>query len=738
MKTIVADNSILPGNRNHNLFALYKIHWLWALGFYSGVMVVLTWPLPLNFTTKVPGVLVEDRLQNMWNLWWIKEAVFSFKNPFLTDKLFYPYYSQTELPLLYHTLQLFNGLISLPAQLWSLVAAYNLIVFFSFITSGFGMYLLGRQLGGSFPAALLGGTIFAFSPPHLSNISESITNIMSQEFIPFFALFLHAAGQAEGKSRLKPSVAAAITLALCAYNDWYITAYLIFYAGFYGAWRWLYGLRLNWKWLWSRFYSALLVVAPPVMGGLILAAPLLIPLLLNLNDPRFVLQLGYDREIRSSVALFSLFKPLKTNNAWLTYFLGYVPLALGLAALVIGWRKRKSLAGTFWKGTFYWAMLVIGSLLLALGPELKIENQDPSSTTGIPMPYKILRLLPLVSISRAPGRFVILAVLGLACLAVLGLARLEFRPRLEAVLAGACVLALLVEIAPWPMALNRVEPNPFFQKIAGEPGRYSVLEIPITRHYNSDHYRMLNQTAYGQPVMGGYLSRPIIDPYCDGTTDFKVVCDLRNNLESTAPQNVDPTTRGAALQYLLRINNFKFVAIYKSDYKGRDPAELKQAREMVENQLGPKALIYEDDTLTGYRVPLALLADDPPPGLYLDKGWFTPDYSRDAKTFYRWTREEAIIIATNTRPNSLVRLGLQVVDSQGGPRDIQVLVEGKLLTQFRVEKTRQPQQFSFEAQLPVGRAEIRFRNLQPAGPFPDNSPRRVGIAVSLITIVALN
>src|SRR5919202_2423643 len=64
---------------------------LWAVLGYLALAVVVTYPAVAHFTTAVPGDLIADRDQNLWNRWWIREALGHLANPFHTGLLYYPY-----------------------------------------------------------------------------------------------------------------------------------------------------------------------------------------------------------------------------------------------------------------------------------------------------------------------------------------------------------------------------------------------------------------------------------------------------------------------------------------------------------------------------------------------------------------------------------------------------------------------------------------------------------------------
>jgi len=133
--------------------------------------VFFTWPLALNFLpgagTLVPGYMLEDRDQILWNLWWVSRAVLGGHNPFVTDLIWYP----TPISLYYHTLNVFNGLLAVPLlQVFSLTTTYNLIVLFSFVMGGYGAYLLVHYLCGNRWAALTGSVVFPYSADHVATM----------------------------------------------------------------------------------------------------------------------------------------------------------------------------------------------------------------------------------------------------------------------------------------------------------------------------------------------------------------------------------------------------------------------------------------------------------------------------------------------------------------------------------------------------------------------------------------
>src|SRR5439155_20765820 len=158
-------------------------HHVWALLAYFVLALVVTYPAVLHFTTAVPGDLIADRDQNLWNLWWVREALFRPTNPFQTDLLYYPY----GVSLYYHTLGLPQALIGLlPQLLLSLPAAYNTVLLSAFTLSGYGAFRLAVMYTQKPLASFLGGLVFAFTPYTLDALKGQL-EVLSVQWMPMYA-----------------------------------------------------------------------------------------------------------------------------------------------------------------------------------------------------------------------------------------------------------------------------------------------------------------------------------------------------------------------------------------------------------------------------------------------------------------------------------------------------------------------------------------------------------------------
>jgi hypothetical protein len=166
-----------------------------------------------------------------------------------------------------HTLNLFNGLVSIPLQLlFGLIPAYNLIVFLSLTLAGYFAYLLVTEISGSRRAGFIGGIIYAFGSYHMTHMLGHM-NLLASEWLPAYILCLVRATGAGGRRRTGYTLAAVGALLLLLLCDW---QYILFAALFTLCY-------VPARSIARRALAPLIVAASIGTLWLILAAPLLLP-----------------------------------------------------------------------------------------------------------------------------------------------------------------------------------------------------------------------------------------------------------------------------------------------------------------------------------------------------------------------------------------------------------------------------------------------------------------------------
>lgn len=543
---------------------------LFAVGGYILLTLVLTYPVALTLFTQVPAG--GDAWHNIWNLWWVKQALVDrHVNLYHTDMLYYP----DGVNLYLHTLTPTAGLLSIPLQLAgaNLPAVYNLIMLFSFVLAGYGAFLLCRYVGAARWPAFVGGVVFAFSPYHFAHLYGHM-NLASLQWIPFYILLLLKAVGLPGCSFTRTnaphtvhddapdvdharqngrpllySACAGVLLAVNAYTDLLYAVFLAMFTGLLLAWLLLAPSerrRFREIGMGRRAGGVRALVGAGVF--FVLSAPLLLPSLAEA-------QKGYAQPASNETLVYSsdviqAFTPSEFHPLWgaavaeritglgpymqqkpaseRVVFLGYCVLALGLYA---GLRLRAS------RSVRFWIYAAVATWVLSLGPTLQFFGRSRLPLIGgtLPLPYALLYRLPLLNVARTPSRLAVLTMLALGVLASLALTSLLMRGhtgahsgtgrRLTWRYAAAAVglpLLILFEFlaAPFPT----VPPGwnvPIYKEIAAEGGRFALLELPLRPL--GDY--MAYQTVHGKPIIGGLLARQPPYPLLEQTPVLAYLLD---------------------------------------------------------------------------------------------------------------------------------------------------------------------------------------------------------------------
>jgi len=484
----------------------------------------MTWPAATHLTSAIPGDGF-DGWQNYWNQWWIKEALLVKQTHFFFTDILYP---PSGTSLLFHTLNFFNGLLTLPLQLnFGLAVAYNAVVLFHFTLAGFGLYLLARYLlarlgfrqgQASWGAAFGAGLIFTFSPFHMAHLLGHM-QVFSLTWPPFYSLWLlrtlnewrlaaelvPEGGQLRGL-RAGDLALAGLFLIFTTMVDWYQTLYMLLFTALACLWA-------GWS-VWRDRPRRLTVMLKPALGiagmGLIfglLLSPLIVPMALEAATADYM-RPTFAENVILSADLLAFFTPSELHPLWGDWvfplyqtftsttserlvFAGFVPLILGGYAII---RDRQRRLVQFWlifTSTFF---------ILALGPYLHLAGQIVRvGQTAIPLPYFFLyKAVPFIGISRSLSRFDLMVMLGLGLLTAIGLVRLK---------PGLQILALALigfEFLAIPYPMSRIDTPDFFKMIAQDDQDYTIAALPMNWDRPSP---LLYQTVHGKKLLTAYTSR---------------------------------------------------------------------------------------------------------------------------------------------------------------------------------------------------------------------------------------
>jgi hypothetical protein len=461
---------------------------------YAFAFVAFTFPLIRSFSTHFFADH-GDGLQNVWNIWWVNEAVTTLHElPWRTQYLHYPHGTT----LAGHTLNAFNGFVCLPLlRVLTLVQAHNVMVIFGFVAGGLNAFFLCRYLTGDFAGSLAGGFIFTFSSFHFAH-AEGHLQLVSLEWVPLFVLSWIALLRRPSRSL---SAAAAVTLWLVLLCDYYY----FFYCAMFAV-------------LWFVLEAASGALPPrPLLlrgvGGFLLGAALTSgPLILNLlwsqsRDPL----IGAHEPNEFSLDLLALVIPgghWRFNDLTRWYWSklpgniheSSVYLGVGSSCLLMwAWSARHQIDGVNVKR---WFLLLAFFAVLALGPTLHVAGH---AFNWIHLPYEMLvALVPPLRLSGTPVRMVVMVHLCAGVLIAGGFTRFRGLTGWWRAAFVTLVAVTLLELLPRPLPRTAATVPAFVTFLARQPkglglmDRSQTIDPPSVLYYQTQHHL---------PIDGGYISR---------------------------------------------------------------------------------------------------------------------------------------------------------------------------------------------------------------------------------------
>jgi hypothetical protein len=503
------------------------------------LVVVFTWPLVLHAATHVIGPFRGDNLEYVWKVWWVRHSWFERQaSPWFVPHVYWPY----GYDLAYGEVTPLHTVLMLPVNLLlGEVWTYNLAILLSAWLSAWLTYLwLVDLTEGRQGAAFVGGLIFAFCPYRMARIAGHLPLVGTQG-IPLVLWGLERFWQ---RRRLSDGLLISAGLAMSALSSWYYAMALALLAPLY----WLVRARpwrtwLSGWWFWRGVGLAGLLVACAV-----------IPFALLYVD---VAKVGMARVSLEetdfwSASLLDYILPNWRHPLWgaairrvlmggdtlppYEFMLGF-GYSGGLLA-VLGWRRGRHPAR---KAIVVWTL---GALALSLGPsfhsisgyplrvplpsgwahrltsvlswvgEHSLAREPFTLNTGetvvIPLPALLVRWFLIGGAGlRSWGRFALLATLGVAALAALGLSALEkqierpgqrtWQRGLPLLLVG---LLVLFELYTGPQSLIWVGPRPVDEWLTRQPGEFAIVQMPLEAALSGP--QMFYSRYHGKNIIGGY------------------------------------------------------------------------------------------------------------------------------------------------------------------------------------------------------------------------------------------
>jgi len=486
----------VPRNRREKS-ALLRLLVLPA-GFYLVAFAILTFPLLGRFSSHF-FLDSGDGLQNVWNVWWVNEAVTRLGvNPWYTSYLHHP----EGVTLLGHTLNAFNGFLGIALLPWlSLTQTVNTIVVFAFVTGGLtAFWLTWRLTGGSFGGSLLSGFVFTFSSYHFSH-AEGHLQLVSLEWIPLFLLSWFALLE---RPRLLLAVGSSLALFLVLLCDYYYFFYCVLTGAIVFLWSWRRAPGGAGRFLRERWAS----LGAFVGTTLLTSGWILFPLLaLSVRDPM-------SGSHPARVYSMDLLAPFVYGGHWrfasltepywsrITGNIHESSVHLGLSVvliLVLLWRRRGEASHPSLR-LWYGILLFFG--VMSLGPSLWVGGVEILVNV---LPYRLLELLlPPLRLSGVPVRMMVMVFLSAGVLCGMAFQLYASRERKSHLPAIALLGLLFVEYLPGPIPTTRVMVPPYVGALAGLPGEGAVV---IADEVSLTSLALYYQTVHRRPMAFGYVSR---------------------------------------------------------------------------------------------------------------------------------------------------------------------------------------------------------------------------------------
>ena len=568
---------------------------------YFLLTILLTWPLALHFTTCLPHGS-GDVWQNLWTFWWWKKALIDLhQSPYETLYMFFPYGT----PLIFHDHSAFNMIVSLPINIiFGPVAAYNFAIFLGFSMSGWGAYLLARELTGDARGAFIAGLIFAFFPHHFEQTLEH-PHLATIQFLPLIALYTIRVLRL---GRWQDAVFLGIVFGLNEISMLYYGVFALLFVPVIVLLELFFNSKATRPYIVNLFVRlgiagvvAALVMAPfvwPLMREMAAGTPFLkVPE--NKGVDLVFLFLPSDHHPILGFLTEAYYRSHRSYTAvgFLSY-VGYTPLLLSLAALPMVKKERQVVA---------WILIGLGFLILSLGAHPFVGGEQIRMT----FPHAFFESIPLLRTLRVANRFIVMTMLAIAVLSAWGLARLD---RKRSWIFQVAVILILFEYLWLPYPTQPVIFSPYFETLATDPEAGAVLDIPFAADWRSQ-INLAYQTVHGRPIADGYtaavprkqIEAILRDPVLSGLF----------GLYPRVPENIDMDHLrklgfGTVVLHKNRTSEFlreKSLMLEGASYYERKEFFLERGMPLIiwntisklfKEQLGPP--LFEDETVRVFRL----------------------------------------------------------------------------------------------------------------------------------------
>ena len=461
----------------------------------TALTIVHLFPLSLS-PGRLSVVNSTDMQEMMWRLLWGIHALAADPAGFLNANQFYPDEGT------YTNMDYVYGLSVLALPLRALtknpLLIFNLTAMLSVWISALGAYLLAADLTRDRRAAVVAAAVFAFNPIHLERLGQ--LNILSVHWMPFVLLAAHRLWQSPDVRRTAMLVGALFLAIITSGHQAVLASAALGYAI-------VVLVARDWRRSVRPAVGSLVAVGVAGLLFLPLGRPYVeAPSIQNRSSTQNQARALREVERQSppplalvhmdSVAHDWARSALDPNDPLVkkpfpVLFPGFV--ACGMAALgalvLLGRREDRHL-------------LVLYGGLTAVGFVLSLGTNVP----GYGLLFEWLAPLRMI---RAPSRFSLVGLLGLAVLSAFAIRWLLQRTtgRRRRVAVAVVPLACLLHLAETAKPVGAEPyhyhpPPPVYQWIAEQPGEFAVVELPSDRSLNT--FYLVYSTYHWKPLVNGF------------------------------------------------------------------------------------------------------------------------------------------------------------------------------------------------------------------------------------------
>ncbi|MDQ3704285.1 MAG: YfhO family protein [Chloroflexota bacterium] len=481
-----------------------------VLGLFTLLTIVATWPM----FPQLGGFVMDkgDPLYSVWAMAWQAHALATQPLDLFNSNIMYPFRGT----LTFDELSFAQAVLSAPFYflLGNPVLSHNLILFLSFVLSGWATWLLVRELTGSSWGGIVAGAAFAFCFYRINHLPH--ITLDNTQWMP---LVLLAAYKLLWTREWGWALALSGFFTLQALSGHYLAFYTAMLLGLFVVY---YALAQR------RVFSLSFLVKAGVglAGSLVFILPIAIPYVRDQGQFEFSRSIfeaeRFSNTLASFLAVFkgspayrSLLAPFADPGPWAierAAFPGFFVLGLAITGLVLAFRgKANHVSSGEVKGSLrlhagFYAIIAVISAVLSLGPSLQPwyapSNYNPAAIQRVmPLPYLFLHeWVPGFQSMRVVTRIGIVTALALAVLAGMGalflLRHLSARTnghdiarRLVPVVAALVAFVPVAESWSAPISMQPVgtrEAVPAVYKWLAEQPQTVILEYPMTHYKRGD------------------------------------------------------------------------------------------------------------------------------------------------------------------------------------------------------------------------------------------------------------